>query len=238
MRFAVISDIHGNIEALTAVLADIRRRGTNQVFCAGDLVGYGPFPNEVIELIRRDGIPAVMGNYDDAVAYGRPMCGCAFPDARARELGEQSLAWTQAHTTEDNKAFLRSLPRQLRFRTGPYEVLVVHASPRFLDEYLYEDAPADLLQEIFTACPVDILIVGHTHKPYHRKFAGRHIINAGSAGKPKDGDPAAVYAIVDAGHEVRVTFPRVSYNVTRVARAIEEAGLPLEFARQLLAGRE
>lgn len=238
MRFAVVADVHGNVEALAAVLADIRCRGISQVLCAGDLVGYGPFPNEVIERIRREGIPAVIGNYDDAVARGRPMCGCAFPDARARELGERSLVWTKAHTKEVNKAFLRGLPRELRFRAGPHEVLVVHGSPRFLDEYLYEDAPPDLLQEIFAAHPVDILVVGHTHKPYHRVFGGRHIINAGSAGKPKDGDPRAVYAVVDTADQVRVTFPRVPYDVARAARAIEECGLPREFARQLLTGRE
>ncbi|HAG07563.1 MAG: Phosphodiesterase, family [Clostridia bacterium 62_21] len=238
MRLAVIADIHGNLEALKAVLADISGRNIDKICCAGDLVGYGPFPNEVIELIRREGIPTVLGNYDDAVAYSRPMCGCAFPDARARELGEQSLVWTQAHTTEANKAFLRGLPRELRFRAGPYEVLVVHGSPRFLDEYLYEDAPTDLLQEIFTAHPVDILVVGHTHKPYHRVFGGRHIINAGSAGKPKDRNPAAAYALIEIGQCVEVTFPRVTYDVACVARAIQEAGLPADFARQLFTAQE
>ncbi|MEW5762407.1 MAG: YfcE family phosphodiesterase [Bacillota bacterium] len=238
MRLAVFSDIHGNAPALAAVLDDIRRRGAEKIVCAGDLVGYGPYPNEVIDMLRGEKILTVAGNYDDAVAFNRPMCGCAFPDEKARELGEQSLSWTQARTTEENKAFLRSLPRELRLRAGEREVLVVHGSPRFLDEYLGEDAPEDLLAEIFNAHPADVLVVGHTHKPFYRQFEGRHIINAGSAGKPKDGNPHAVYALILLGQRVEVSFPRVPYDVARVARAIEEAGLPTAFARQLLAGCE
>lgn len=238
MRFAVISDVHGNLDALAAVLADIKHRAIEQVYCAGDLVGYGPHPNEVIELIRREAIPTVMGNYDDAVANDRPVCGCAFPDARARELGEQSLAWTKERVTAENKLFLRGLPLELSFRAGPYKVLLVHGSPRFLDEYLYEDAPAELLQEIFVARPVDVLIVGHTHKAYHRKLYDRHIIGAGSVGRPVNGCPNPVYTLVRINQVVAVTFVRVAYDPTRTAKAIEASGLPPEFARQLLAGQE
>ena len=109
MQIAVFSDVHGNLPALEAVLADIARQAPDAVYCLGDLVGYAPFPNEVIERVRAEQIPTIMGNYDDGVGYDRDECGCAYREERERQLGDQSLAWTKAHVTADNKAFLRSL---------------------------------------------------------------------------------------------------------------------------------
>src|SRR5512142_1024222 len=106
MRIAIFSDIHGNIHALDAVLDDIDRQAPDRVYCLGDLVGYGALPNEVIETVRARGIPTIMGNYDDGVGFDRDECGCAYRDPMEKERGERSLAWTKAHVTADNKAFL------------------------------------------------------------------------------------------------------------------------------------
>lgn len=103
MKIVVFSDVHGNLAALEAVLADIRVRKPDRVICAGDLVGYAPFPDGVIEKIRREGIPTVAGNYDDGVGNDGDDCGCAYKDERSRELGQQSIEWTKAHTSPQKR---------------------------------------------------------------------------------------------------------------------------------------
>jgi putative phosphoesterase len=238
MLLAACSDVHANQHALAAVLADIAHRGVARVVCLGDLVGYGAFPNQVIETIRLAGIPTVMGNYDDGVGFDRAECGCAYVDPAERARGDESLRWAQARVTPENKAWLRALPRELRLSTGGRQVLCVHGSPRRQNEYLYEDRPEQSLIRMFSDLEADVILCGHTHLPYHRRVGASHLINVGSAGKPKDGDPRAGYALVELADEVRVSFPRVGYQVAAAAAAIEAAGLPAEFAADLrTAGR-
>lgn len=237
MNIAVFSDVHGNLPALEAVLADIRARKPDRLICAGDLVGYAPFPNEVIEKIRREGIPTVAGNYDDGVGNDRDDCGCAYKDERSRENGQKSLEWTKSHTSPENKAFLASLPLSIRLLAGRWRLLVVHGSPRKINEYLYEDKPESTLRRVIEGSEADILICGHTHIPFHRVIDGKHLINAGSVGKPKHGKPAAVYALLDVDQEVRVDFIELPYDVETTARAIEASELPHEFAQMLREGR-
>lgn len=236
MRLAVFSDVHGNLPALKAVLSDMTSTRPDWVVCAGDLVGYGAFPNEVIELIREDRILTVTGNYDDGVGHDRDECGCAYVTERAKELGQQSLEWTKLHTTPENKAFLATLPASARLSVVNREVLVVHGSPRRLNEYLYEDRPAATIGRIMDAASTDALIIGHTHIPYHRVFGDKHLVNAGSVGKPKLGRPTAVYAVVDLSDQLTVGFVEVPYDFEAAARAIEAAGLPSEFATALRRG--
>ncbi len=232
---AAFSDVHANRHALDAVLADIRGRGPDRVLCLGDLVGYGAFPNEVIETIRATGIPTVAGNYDDGVGFDREECGCAYRDPHDRERGDISLRWTQRAVTPENKAWLRDLPRDLRFEAGGKRVLCTHGSPRRLNEYLYDDRPERSLARMFAGLEADVILIGHTHLPYHRRVGEVDLINVGSAGKPKDGDPRAMYALLEIGDEVKATFPRVEYDVEAAAAAIEATTLPAEFAQALRA---
>lgn len=234
---AVISDIHANIEALRAVLQDIEGQDIHLIYCAGDLVGYAPFPDEVIGLIRARKIPTVMGNYDDGVGNMRLICGCDYSDEKAQALGEKSIMWTKEHTSEESKDFLRQLPPEISFTAGCYRVKIVHGSPRQLNEYLREDISDDYISELLTEANCDVLVCGHTHVPYHRVVAGRHLINAGSVGKPKHGDPAAAYVVVGFGDAVRVTVKKVPYDFEKTARAIENSDLPDEFAGLIRAGR-
>jgi len=237
LRAAVISDIHANIEALGTVLRDIAQQNVDKVYCTGDLVGYNPFPNEVINLIREMQIPTVMGNYDDGVGHMRFICGCDYKDERAQALGEQSILWTKEHTTEENKEFLRNLPVEFRFNVGEKRVLLVHGSPNKLNEYIYEDSPADYMLELIEKGKADILVCGHTHKPFHKIINGRHLINAGSVGKPKHGDPKATYVIIAFNDDVDVEIRKVDYNFGAVVKAIEESELPDEFADMIRVGR-
>jgi predicted phosphodiesterase len=129
MRIGIISDIHGNLPALDAVFADMRPRQFDRVYCLGDLVGYGASPNEVTQRIKDEGIPTIMGNYDDGVGLDRDECGCAYRDPGEKARGQRSLEWTKAQTTMENKAFLRTLVPELRFDADGRRVLLVHGRP-------------------------------------------------------------------------------------------------------------
>jgi putative phosphoesterase len=175
-----------------------------------------------------------MGNYDDGVGFDRLVCGCDFPDEEARLAGEQSLGWTKKHTTEDNKAFLRGLPKEIRVEMEGQ----VHGSPRALNEYIREDTADETLDEIFQQNSADLLCVGHTHKPFYRSFKGHWIINAGSVGRPKHGDPDALYCMVTINDKVGVEFLKVAYHTEAIAEAILAAGLPGAFAEHVRTGKE
>lgn len=237
MIIAVISDIHANIYALEAVLQDIERRGIEKIYCAGDLVGYAPFPNEVIEMVRVKKIPTVMGNYDDGVGNMRLICGCDYKNEKAQALGEKSIMWTKEHTSEENKAFLRGLPNELDFTAGRYRVKLVHGSPRRLNEYLHAEIAEDYAARLFAEAGCDVLVCGHTHVPYHREVSGKHLINAGSVGKPKHGDPAAAYVMLEFGDSLQVFVNKVPYDYEKTAKAIEASDLPAEFAGLVRSGR-
>lgn len=238
MKLAVFSDVHGNIHGLRAVLHDIEARGADLVWCGGDLVGYGANPGEVIETIRHRGIPTVMGNYDDGVGYLRIACGCDYPNEAAMNRGLRSLSWTKANTSEEQKAYLRNLPHQIRRNIEGHRVVLFHASPAALNEYLFEDTSDEVFLAHLARTGADVLIFGHTHKPYHKTLEGQHLVNAGSAGKPKHGNPNATYVMLSlTPGSVAVEIIEVPYDSEAAARAIEETDLPREFAQMLREGR-
>jgi putative phosphoesterase len=235
----IISDIHANIHALEAVLEDIERQGLQNRYCLGDLVGYGVYPNEVVERVRAEGIPTIMGNYDQGVGNESDDCGCAYRDKFSEELGKRSIAWSNAHTTRENKAFLRGLDSQMALKMGELDVLLVHGSPRKINEYLFEDRPDASLERLMDSAGVDVLVCGHTHLPYHRILpSGRQVINAGSVGKPKDGDPRACYLTLSMVDGKLVSqFQRVPYPVNEAAKSIQQTEMPDDYAGMLLAGK-
>jgi putative phosphoesterase len=236
VRIAILSDIHANLPALEAVLADISAQPFDAVYCLGDLVGYAPFPNEVIERISRDQTPTIMGNYDDGVGFERDDCGCAYREEDEKRRGDRSLAWTKAHVTTDNKAFLRTLKPEIRFEANGRRVLLVHGSPRKINEYLFEDRPTSSFQRLAASSNADIIVYGHTHKPYTKLVDNVLFVNAGSVGKPKDRDWRACYAVLDT-NEPAAQFVRVEYDLDKVTSAIRHSELPHEFAVDLeLAG--
>ena len=235
MTVAVITDIHANLPALEAALARIDELGIERVLCGGDLVGYGPHPNEVCALIEERAIPTIYGNYDYAIARDLEDCGCAYITPHDRELGQQSVDWTLAHTDARSKAFMRQLPFDLRFDVGERAVHLVHGSPRNVNEYLFEDKPASLYERLAAAEEADVLVFGHTHKPWVREYGGVLFVNCGSVGKPKDSDPRGAFAVLEGdGERVRVTIERVAYDAKAVASEARSAGLPAELADKLV----
>jgi putative phosphoesterase len=232
---AVITDIHGNLPALEAALARIEELGIDEVYCGGDLVGYGPHPNEVCALVEQRGIPTIYGNYDYAIARDLEDCGCAYVDKHDRELGQRSVDWTLAHTNAEAKAFMRDLPFDLRFSIGGNEVHLVHGSPRKVNEYLFEEKPPRLYERLAAAEDAGTLVFGHTHKPWIHTYGGVLFVNCGSVGKPKDGDPRGAFAVLeDAGDRVDARIERVEYDAGAVAREVAASGLPAEYAEKLL----
>jgi putative phosphoesterase len=234
-RAAVITDIHANLPALEAALRRIEELGIERISGGGDLVGYGPHPNEVCALIAERGIPTIYGNYDYAIARDLEDCGCAYVTPHDREIGQRSVDWTLANTGERAKDFMRALPFDLRFTVGATEVHLVHGSPRKVNEYLFEDKPARLFERLASAEEAPVLVFGHTHKPWVREYGGVLFVNCGSVGKPKDGDPRGAFAVLDAtSGRFEVSIERVEYDADAVAAEVREAGLPGEFADKLL----
>jgi predicted phosphodiesterase len=246
MRYALISDIHGNLPALDAVLADIAAQaGVGATYHLGDLVGYAPWPNEVVDRIRTIRIEGVAGNYDSTVATDYKHCGCRYEDKRQEELSHLSYAWTREHVSADTQAYLASLPFRIDLRplgghlSGPTMTLV-HGNQTLNTVYVTEDRSDDFLTKMGDAVGAregDIVAFGHTHLAWHRIVNGIHFVNTGSVGRPKDGDPRAGYVIVDVtSPAVEVDFHRVAYDVAAATAGIMASSLPHEFAAHLRTG--
>jgi len=237
-RVAVITDIHGNLPALQAAFDRLEGLGPDAVYCGGDLVGYGPWPNEICQMIKKRGIPTIYGNYDYAIARDLEDCGCAYVTQHDRDLGQLSVDWTLEHTDQRSKDFMRELPFDLRFDLGGKRIRLVHGSPRKVNEYLFEDKPARTFERIAAGADCDVLVFGHTHKPWIATFGGVLFVNCGSVGKPKDGDPHGAFAVLedsDAGVSAKVE--RFTYDADFASRELISAGLPTEFGETLLSGK-
>lgn len=236
-QVAVCSDIHANLPALEAVWADMDELGLTERYCLGDLVGYGTFPNEVVAFVRTREVPTIAGNYDEGVGANSDDCGCAYRTDREKRRGARSIAWTNAEITAENRASLRSLDEQIALALDDMRIVLVHGSPRRVNEYLYADRPDSSFERLLDSVDADVLVCGHTHIPYHKTLpSGRHVVNTGSVGKPKDGDPRACYAILGADRGLDVTFRRVDYDVERAATGIERSEMPSAFAGMLREG--
>jgi predicted phosphodiesterase len=231
--FAVFSDVHGNLPALEAVLADIERRGVTTTLCLGDLVGYGPSPNEVAALVRAREIPSLLGNYDRGIGFETGDCGCVYKTDEQRAEGAVSLEWTQIEATSGTRAFLRTLDDQFVLQCPAGEVLAVHGSPRRINEYLFEDRPATAMERMAHDYPYPAILFGHTHIPYARQVGATTFVNVGSAGRPKDGDWRACYAVVDPARirdgEAFVEFVRVPYDFGRLVDLLATTPLITSF---------
>ncbi|MGM0641573.1 MAG: metallophosphoesterase family protein [Thermotogota bacterium] len=239
MKIAIISDIHSNKEALDAVLKDIEKKEISEVYCTGDLVGYGPDPDYVVEQIKDLKIKTIMGNYDDAIGNEKESCGCAYNPGRETEVGDESINWTIKNTSKENKQFLKTLPKKMSFEIEGVRMLLVHGSPlNYLLEYIKPTTKAKRLEEVANSFEEDIVINGHTHLSMHKSVKGKTIYNAGSVGRTKEGVPKAVYLIINiekgvVSHE----FVKVDYDIKTTIEKINKSGLPAELGTVLALGR-
>lgn len=236
MRIATISDIHSNLYALNEVLADIEKRNVDMVVCTGDLVGYATRPNEVIETLRKNKVLTIMGNYDEAIGNFKIICGCDYPDPKDAEKASLSMKFTSEETTDENKAYLRNLPKEAVISFNNKTIRFVHGSTRLINEYLKENSKE--ADEVMNNIDEDILVCGHTHIPYVKSYGEKLLVNAGSVGKSKTGSPNANYVIIDIIDSiVEVEIIEVFYDFEKVAKEIEENKiLPNDFARLIREG--
>jgi len=256
MKIALFSDIHANLPALEAFFKSVENHHPDATYCLGDLVGYNIWPNEVVNAIRKRNISTIAGNYDFGIGRMSDECGCAYKSDEEKEMGKISISFTNQLMNSAERNYLRTLPAHLKIEFQLNEdklnLLLVHGSPRKINEYLFEDREEKSLLRIMEQADADIMCFGHTHKPYHRilnslsdgKSHFRHAVNLGSVGKPKDSDPRGCYVILTIDENssvlndksIGVEFIRFEYDVERAARAVEESPLPNEYAEMLRRG--
>jgi putative phosphoesterase len=229
MKIALFSDVHANLPAFEAMLADLDSRKPDAVYCMGDLIGYNIWPNEIIAEVRRRGIATLAGNHDLKTK------------GHAYEL-----------VSPENRVYLDTLPARIKLEyqltNDHLNIVLAHGSTRKIDEYVLVDTDEAYVLEMMKEAKADVLCVGHSHKPYHRVIqtnAGfKHIINIGSVGKPKDNNPMGCYVLiklnetssVEEKDSIHVDFIRVAYNIEKAAKAVEESPLPNELADLLRKG--
>jgi diadenosine tetraphosphatase ApaH/serine/threonine PP2A family protein phosphatase len=244
MRYAILSDIHANLEAFRAVLARIAELDADRIVCLGDVVGYNADPNECVDLVRSEGIACIMGNHDAAA------CGIEEPD-NFNPTARAAVLWTREVLTAENREFLQGLPRHLQIN----DMVLCHGSINETDQYLFEDSDIRANFSVMETLPIrpQVCFYGHTHMKAAYSLSGgalsrvvsdkiilaggiRYLINPGGVGQPRDGDPQAPFLVYDTA-ERTIVFLRVEYDVAACQRKILRAGLPARLAERLTMGR-
>lgn len=219
MKVAVIGDIHGNKYALDSVLNDIKKRNIDIIVCTGDLVGYMPFPKEVIQMIREHKILVIKGNHDERIAQLERVTDDKFAKMATEEVQKSASAiYVNRLLSDEEIGYLNALPEQLTLKFESNKVLFVHGSPNSISEYMYDDS--ELLRKIGSTVDVQVIVSGHTHLPYHTEVDGIQYLNPGSIGKPKHGNKNSKYLILEITEEVRSQFIEVEYDVNAMVEAI------------------
>lgn len=233
---ALLSDVHGNLPSLEAVLEDAAHHGAAEIWNLGDMLGYGPFPNEVLGRLREVAKVNIVGNYDRKVLeFSRKRDKWKRKKPPAKYTAFQ---WNDAHLDAAGRDFLGSLPEQARRTVGGLEVLLVHGSPASIDELLNSDTSRQRFSELARFAQADVVVCGHSHDPFVRHIDDVWFVNPGSVGRPEAGDWRASYALLEfSGGNLKVGHRRVPYDIDRVARAVHAAGLPGEFIDVFRKGR-
>jgi len=244
MRYAILSDIHANLEAFHAVLARIAELGADRMLCLGDVVGYHADPNACVDLVRSGDMACVMGNHDAAA------CGIKEPDS-FNPAARAAVLWTREVLTAENKEFLRDLPRHLQFG----DMVLCHGSINDTDQYIFKDTEVHENLAAMETLPnkPQVCFYGHTHMKAAYSLGGgvlsrvlsdkilltggtQYLINPGGVGQPRDGDPQAPFLIYDTADRM-VVFHRVEYDIAACQRKILRSGLPARLAERLAMGR-
>lgn len=232
MKIAVISDIHANIYALINLLEDIDNEKVDTIICLGDLVGYGPHPNEVISMIRRRHILCVKGNYDNSVVDNE------YSYIRETPINSFSLPWTVNALREENRIFLENLPLSFSLNIANKRLLFVHGSPNKINEYLLQDD--DNTVDTMKSLDADVLICAHTHLPAIKDFNNKIYVNSGSVGKPKIGRPNSTYCILNINKNdgLKVQIKELSYEHKRIIKDMTLLNFPEQLIESFKNGLE
>lgn len=227
MRIGLVSDVHANLPALKVVLEGLTKEGCESFYCAGDVVGYNPWPNEVIAELRKRDVHCIGGNHDRAAVQR--------DDEFMNPYASRAILWTADALTAESKAWLRALPQTLREALPGGKVLAIcHGAPDDPDRYVL---PGEVDESLLHMAEADVLVYGHTHLPVVRKFQRGLVVNPGGVGQPRDGDPRTSAAVLDVTHATMdARIVRYEYDVESVAKTILEKGLPEVLARRLYSG--
>jgi len=238
MKIIALGDIHANLPALEVCWEQAEKEGYEWIVHTGDVVGYGPFPNECIAFLHERNIPGARGNFDEMIGWDGDDSGARDADPTERMLAETSFRWTKQQIGLREKRWLADLPFEVSAQTGPRSSRagVFHAGPIDLYSRLPEDAPEPRFVAYGAAARAEILILGHLHRPFHRVVDNRHFVNAGSLGRPRDGNPQTGYAVIETDGEVRVAIKRFPYDVERTVRALRDRRAPAGIAERLTQG--
>lgn len=246
MKLAFISDIHANLPALTAVLKHMEEHEPDDIYCLGDLVNFAGWDNEVIDLLRKSDITCIQGNHDEGIGYHRHDFPFSYSNEAQKHFGHLSIQHVNRNISDAHRRYLSELPFMLqlvfRFPFHQIRLAMVHGSVSGNNEYVQKDTPDEYLLEMMDSIDADILIMGHTHIPYHKTIfceeenrkIYRHAINAGSVGKSKNGSTDACYCIIQIHNDadlgvpesVQVHFYSVPYDTQQVIEKIKKEGLP------------
>ncbi|MGH7544124.1 MAG: metallophosphoesterase family protein [Gemmatimonadota bacterium] len=238
---ALFGGVYSNHLALRATLEDAKATGAGTVACLGDLGAFGPHPDRACALVRDAGIPVVQGNYDHSLGHDLADCRCGYTDPEDNRFAAISYRYTYGNTDPGHRSWMRSLPRAIRFRMGDRRVLLCHASPRRINEFLWESTSPDaFLVRLLDDAEADVLAVSHTGIPWLRHLPGRRaVVNVGAIGRPpNDGRTGTPYALLDldAGGAPVVEWRRVGYDHDGLAIEMREEGLPEPFVETILTG--
>jgi predicted phosphodiesterase len=262
-KLAIISCIHGNMEALETVFDDIRSQGIEKMICLGDLVGYGPYPNEVVRFIERHNIMTVLGCWDEGIANENPSCGCSYISEEEGALGALAFQWTKQAVNAKTQKFLKQLPFGVKRDLLCGDTLFVHGSPRNTSEYLMDSTHELILFERAASGDCEILVCGHTHVPFVKEVSGtlkvstkesapgissegasreislspKLIINAGSVGEPRHGGKESTYVVLDSGDR-SVSIRAVQYDVNKTVSAMKKKSVPDLLIERMKAAQE
>ncbi len=226
VKIAVLSDVHANLQALESVIKDAEKRGVKFYLNAGDSIGFGPCPNETVELLFEKNVLSILGNCDIEVIEDK---------VNAKAEKNLALKIARKELAKSCELYLYSLPRELRFEVAGKKLFVTHGSPDSIEEQIVYDTPVERLKSIADKAKSDLIIVGHSHEQFWKQANGKIFVNPGSVGRPNDGNPQAAYAVLSF-NPFKVELIRRDYNVKGTVNAIRKKGLPECFAQMLLRG--
>ncbi|MCA9406186.1 MAG: YfcE family phosphodiesterase [Candidatus Omnitrophica bacterium] len=236
MRVAVLSDAHANLPALEAVLKDVEEQGIEEIWYLGDFVGYGPYPQKVVDRLKSTANVSIVGNYDLNVLK--------FPGKKTRWKKTKdpskyfSFNWTDRQWLSRSKKYMKELSSTMRVEKEGQRFLLVHGSPDKIDEPLKKDTPRKRFAELAKTADADVVLCGHTHEFFDKSINRVRFINPGSVGRPFDSDPRASYAILEAKNgQLTVYNKRLDYNVNKVLRKMKKEKFPKDIIQSIKEGK-
>lgn len=224
MLVGLISDVHSNAIALKAVLLELDKMGVEKILHAGDIIGYNPYPNETVELFKKNRIISILGNHDRALNTG--------DISDFNPYAAAALVWTKMNMSPENLQYFLELKNRESISLNNKRIVLIHGSPRDVDEYIYpENASAHFL----ASAKADILVLGHTHVQFKKGFSLGILINPGSVGQPRDENPDAAFAVYDSATG-EIKLQRIRYDIEKVIKDMQNADLPYKLGIRLRLG--